>query len=49
MIKKITPEDNKANTLNSNEGTEGNNEQYLKDQENRRKQAEENAKKKRNQ
>lgn len=43
MSKKIKPEDNKANTLNSNEGTDGYNEQYLKDQENRRNQAEENA------
>lgn len=44
--KKIKPIDNTSNTLNPNEGTDGNNEQYLKDQENRKKQAEENALKK---
>jgi hypothetical protein len=46
MSDKIKPEDNKANTLNSNEGTDGYNQQYLKDQENRKKQAKENAAKK---
>lgn len=44
--KKIKPEDNKSNTLNANTKTSGNNDQFLKDQENRKKQAEENALKK---
>lgn len=46
MSDKIKPKDNASNMQNSNEGTDGNNEQYLKDQENRKKQAEENAAKK---
>ena len=41
--KKIKPEDNKSNTLNSNGKTSGSNQQYLKDQENRKKQAKENS------
>ena len=45
MKKKLTPLDNHANVLNSNEGTSGVNEQFAKDLLNRRKQFEANRKK----
>lgn len=39
--KRISPEDNAANMQNPNEGTPGNNQQYLQAEENRRRQIKE--------